>query len=349
MDSVLTYQLGNQWQRNRYAFMSKFNLNAGIREFGHAKKSETNYFHLLTENNELQNFLNEERIRKAVKKRFEKKAGDLPRVLTNTVASQPCCFNLFIPLQENLKLSSLLFSELLEKEVIVDEIIIEFTPETEGEHGDESLGDQENNRGTDADVAVFYNYGNSKGVILIEFKYIESEFSQCGSYKGKSKKDLRKVCDNNGFYETLILPNLGSESGRYKCGYLKYNNWELTKESKVFNNSAVVKNQGCPFKFSGQQIWRNLLLTENVAKSRKLDEFHFWVLSPVENSFLWKENGKDVEQAMRNVLTTFGNSIFRRMELDRDFFQFIKPLINDEWMKCWSIKFEERYLTGTKI
>jgi hypothetical protein len=89
----------------------------------------------------------------------------------------------------------------------------------------------------------------------------------------------------------------------------------------VLNNSAVVNNQECPFNFSGQQLWRNLLLTENVGKSRKLDEFHFWVLSPVENSFLWKENGKDVEAEIRNVLIPSRNSIFRRLELDKDFFR----------------------------
>jgi hypothetical protein len=186
-------------------------------------------------------------------------------------------------------------------------------------------------------------------VILIEFKYIESEFSQCGSYKSESKKDLRKICDNNGFHKALIEPNLSNKQGRFNCGYLKYNNWQLTSESRVFDYSDIVNNQGCPFRFSGQQFWRNLLLAENVARARNIDEFSFWVLSPAENSFLWKENGKSVETELRNVLTPFGKSIFRRLELNKDFFQVLKPLIKDEWMTKWSEKFEERYLSGTEI
>lgn len=356
MESVKKYQQGNQWQRNRYEYMSEFNILFCIQEFGTAPIGKQQYYHLLTLNDQLHNFLGEPVILEAVEVRFgHHKAGDIDRVMTNTVASQPCCFNLFVPLTKQPEIAGAFFSKLFGKPVTVEHIEIEFTPNSLKDlkgfelTGDESLGDQAANRGTDADVTVFYTSEGRKGVILIEFKYIESEFSQCGSYKSESKKELRKICDKNGFYKTLIEPNLLKKSGKFDCGYLKYNNWQLTKDSKVFDNKAIENRGGCPFRFSGQQLWRNLLLAENVAMSRNLDEFSFWVLSPAENTFLWKENGKRVEEELRNVLTPFGNSIFRRLELDRDFFQVLKPLINEEWMKKWAGKFEERYLTGTTI
>jgi hypothetical protein len=354
MDSVLTYQQGNQWQRDRYSFMSEYNRQMGIKEFAPAPGKEQPYYHILKPKDSLHNFLGESEILQTVEARFgQHKAGDELRVMTNTVASQPCCFNLFAPIKNRMDLAGRLFSELLGKSVAVQHIEIEFTPNSHSYLAgfelseDESLGDQGAKRGTDADVAVFYTYGKQKGVVLIEFKYIESEFSQCGSFKNDIDKKFRNICDNQGYYKTLIEPNLEKKSGRFNCGYLKYFNWKL--KSKVFDNKAIENSNGCPFRFSIQQLWRNLLLAENVARARKLDEFFFWVLSPAENTFLWSENGKNVETELRNILTPFGNSIFRRLELDRDFFQVLKPLIYDDWMKRWANKFWERYLTVTSI
>jgi hypothetical protein len=125
----------------------------------------------------------------AVAARFDShKAGDRARAETNTVASQPCCFNLFVPLAQDLLLASAVFSALVGAPVVLDHIEIEFTPNRLVEllgyelgDRDESLGDQNGSGGTDADVAVFYRAGAERGVLLIEFKYIEAEFSTCGS------------------------------------------------------------------------------------------------------------------------------------------------------------------------
>jgi len=351
MNSVSMYQSGNAWQNNRYAFMSEFNKRKGIKSFGISKKSGNHYFHLITEKDRLHNFLNEPEILLEVERRVsDHKAGDKNRVFSNTVASQPCCFNLFAPLQKNLSLSSSLFSGLLGKPAIVNEIVIEFTPQTNGIYGDESIGDQSANGGTDADVAIFYTAGATKGIILIEFKYIESEFSVCGSFRDDAKaKKLRHRCLNGGFYEDLISSNLSENKGRFECGYLKYKNWQLTRDSQVFDINAIAGSAGCPFRFSGQQLWRNLLLAEQVAKQRNLDEFSFWVLAPAENTFLWNEKSSNVESEIRKVLTPEGNSVFKSLQLNKDFFQVLKPLANDEWTKNWLQKFEEKYLTDTAI
>jgi hypothetical protein len=209
------YKKGNDWQRNRYSFMSDYNRQMGIREFDPAPGKKQPYFHILKPSDSLHNFLGESEILKTVEERFgHHKAGDELRVMTNTVASQPCCFNLFAPLKNRTELAGRLFSELIGKSVMVQHIEIEFTPNSHKDlagfelTGDESIGDQGSNRGTDADVAVFYTSGKQKGVVLIEFKYIESEFSRCGSYKNDKKKTFRNICDSPGYYKTLIEPNL---------------------------------------------------------------------------------------------------------------------------------------------
>jgi len=69
------------------------------------------------------------------------------------------------------------------------------------------------------------------------------------------------------------------------------------------------------------------------------------VLSPSENTFLWEKGGVNVEEEFRGVLTGKGNDAFRKIDLNY-FFEKIKALITDEWMKGWSEKFEERYMTN---
>lgn len=333
------YSVGNPWQKNRYAFMSQFNNGKGITEFGTSKGGTQQYYHLITPKDARHNFLNEPTILQAVKDRFNRKAGDLQRALTNTVASQPCCFNLFVPLNLNKDLATQLFSRLLGKEVQVHHIEIEFTPQI-----DESLGDQSQFGGTDADVAVFYTFGNNKkGVILIEFKYIESEFSRCGSYRDKHA--IRSTCDKPSFYKTLIESNINQHIDKPDCGYLKYRNWQLLEKSKVFNMQAIQSADHCPFRFSGQQLWRNLLLAENVARVRGLDEFQFWVLSPSQNTWLWKDRDtNDVEAAIRKILTPKGNAIFARKDIKTDFVDNLKVMATKTWEKQLLRKFEEKYL-----
>jgi len=329
----------NKWQNNRYNYMSKFNQEAGIGDFG--KSANGNYYyHLISEDNELYNFLKEERIFNEARSRFdEAKAGDWTRLVTNTAASQPCCFNLFAPLKfpEYGFIANKLFSELLEKKVNVKCIKIEFTPRKE-----ESLCDQSKFGGTDADVAAFYECENFGGVILIEFKYIEAEFSRCTSYKmknGKSrnniaKKNIRPLCENY-FYDKLIskgINNLEPPSNP-DCGYLKYKNWQLIRDSKVFDFEKIKKLKICPFRYSLNQLWRNMILAENVAKVRELEEFHFWVIYPKENTFLWenrrKNHKENVEDSFNEILTEKGKKAFRKLELDKDVVSAIEKYVND--------------------
>ncbi len=337
----------NWWRDNRYHFMSKMNLESGITEFGSANSKGSPYYHILSpadQKNKLHNFIGEQEIYNHVIERFKTKAGDLKRVLTNTVASQPCCFNLFTPLRNRLPLASKLFSHLLQKEITVSELIIEFTP---GQYNgsDETIGDQSAQGGTDSDVAVFYTTADSKkGVLLIEFKYIEYEFSVCSSYKNKNISD---ICDTPDFYKKLIAPNINSSAKQFDCGYLKYQNWRLLEDSAAFNADKIKTANRCPFRFSLNQLWRNMLLAEKVAKARHLDEFGFWVINPKENSFALQNSGENVKDEFLNILSDKGKSLFKVLELDNDVVKPLEQLSTEEWTDEWLRKFRQRYLTNT--
>jgi hypothetical protein len=141
----------------------------------------------------------------------------------------------------------------------------------------------------------------------------------------------------------MIAPHLDTKPNRPDCGYLRFENWSLTAKSRAFDAKAVTVASGCPFRGSAQQLWRNLLLAEKVAKARRLDEFHFWVLAPAENTFLWEERGRNVEADLRTVLSDYGQTVFRRIDLRRDVVDVLKPLVRRE-QADWLNRFVERYL-----
>jgi len=349
---VELYQSGNPWQRKAYSYLSEYLKNKGIREFGLSVNDHI-YRHLLLEKDGPVNFVNK-RLYDLTEERFKlHKAGDRNRILTNTASSQAYCFNLFLYLNENKELANGVFSELMSKSVAVEHIELEFTPNymqtdpfsdsfTLGQQ-DESIGDQSTYGGTDADVAVFYRYeGDKKGVLLIEFKFIEAEFSVCGSYK--KKKEARVLCDSTDFYRELVEQQLTDSRQQPLCGYTRYLNWQLTTKSNVLNIEKVKQSSACPFRFGLNQLWRNMLLAEKVAEVRGCDEFGFWVMSPQPNDdYLWKEKGADVEDLFRVVLTVKGNQHFRKVNLE-EVFARLDGLITKTTDREWLEALKEKYM-----
>jgi len=339
---VSTYKSGNIWQRNRYAFFARFNQKNGVSDFTSTQEGKTPYLHIVdpAKNPKEYNLLNNPRILKVVEDRFKSKAGSKRRVLSNTVASQPCCFNIFAPLRfpENSQLCSKLFNSLLEEDVEITELRIEYTPSRA-----ESIGDQSQYGGTDADVGVFYTTSSElKGVILIEFKYIEAEFSKCTSYR--KKKDIRNECNSNTIDPERLTGDCGTKRKNPKCGYLRYDNWKLTCSSNAFSHSIIAEANSCPFRSSQNQLWRNMLLAEQIKNSRNLDYFHFWVVAPSNNKELWRDKDGEVEKNFRGILTPMGNQRFRKLDLEIDIVSNLEKLASTTEQQDWLSSFRVKYL-----
>lgn len=354
------YQEGNPWQKKVYKKMASFlEANPEIKSFGQSANGNK-YKHLLNVEQSKFNFITED-IHIATKERFSKhKAGDLQRILTNTAASQPYCFNLIIYLQQHPALADKLFSNLFEKQVRVHHLEPEFTPNLCDNiigferTSDESIGDQnlKLGSGTDSDIAVFYTYNNDKkGVLLIEFKFIEHEFSVCSSYAGSKKKEgetpeekqqrlernkeRRQICNSNNFYSKMV------ETKNSLCGYNKYFNWDLTAKSKVIDGEKIKSMSACPFNFGLNQLWRNMILAEQVAFSRNCDEFGFWVFSPIQNdNYLWKN--EETEKQFREILTQQGNQHFKKVHLE-NILDNLANIVCDEQENNWLTNLEIKY------
>lgn len=357
------YDKGNPWEKKVYRHMAEFLQSKGVKNFGATRKGNQ-YKHWLTNEEAHFNFISPE-IHTATLERFNNhKAGDLNRILINTAASQPFCFNLIIFLQQHPQLADKLFSNLLDKQVKVIHLEPEFTPnECNSVIGfertsDESIGDQNLKLGfgTDADIAVFYTYeGKKKGVLLIEFKFIEPEFSVCSSYAGSKKKEnetpeekqqrikrnkeRQAICNSNSFYNNMV------EANNSLCGYNKYFNWDLTSKSKVVEGEKIKSLSACPFRFGLNQLWRNMILAEQVALSRNCDEFGFWVFSPSENdNYLWK-NGA-TEKQFREILTQQGNNHFKKVYLE-NIFDSLQKIVSEEHENIWLTNMETKYRIST--
>jgi hypothetical protein len=336
------YTEGNLWQKKVYKHMADFLQSIyEVKVFGQSANGNR-YKHLLTVEQAQFNFITED-IYSATIERFKKhKAGDLNRILTNTAASQPYCFNLFLYLNHKKLIMDHLFSDLLNKSIKVQHVEPEFTPNLCDNvvgfprASDESLGDQDLQKGigTDADVAIFYTYDiNKKGVLLIEFKFIESEFSVCSSFANKEK--IHNTCNSVLYYSDYV------ESKNHLCGYNKYFNWDLTKRSKVFDNQKLREATACPFRFGLNQLWRNMLLAEKVAGARNCDEFGFWVFSPQENNkYLWKKG--ETESQIRTIMTEMGNRSFRNVTLET-ILDKLEFLVVTESDRNWLMKMNEKY------
>ena len=353
LDASRIYRKGSPFQRWAYGHAARYMHARGVRRHG-LSGNGTPYAHLLVPEDSGFNFLSP-LIADALAARFEShKAGDRARAATNTVASQPSCFNLFVPLSRDLALASAVFGTLMGAPMVVDHIEIEFTPNQlrrlpgyELGERDESLGDQSGSSGTDADVALFYRTGSERGVLLVEFKYIEAEFSTCGSYNSgnaERRRLLRPLCDSAEFLPMVGEPR-GDERGRLLCGYARYRNWALTRRSEALDWEEISKLPACPFASSGQQLWRNMLLAENVARQRSLQQFGFWVISPRRNETLWADGTGDVYANFARLIRPRERGRFRRLETEAVLGVIAAHLTpDDERRRWWVEEFRARYL-----
>lgn len=197
------------------------------------------------------------------------KGVGMDRTTGNMLASQAMCFNLFVPLNLNKPLASKLFSRLLEERVTVSqEIQLEYTPPNS------IFGDQTGASGVDCDVLLRYgNARNEPAVMVIETKYVESEFSRCG-YRKESQKNRCPA-------DTMLDDDF--TSCRYKA-LRHYRYWEVAEESGLFTMDAI-KNQPCPFG-NLWQLWVNMTLAYGIAKEEDVQDFRYAVICPKGNTKL---------------------------------------------------------------
>jgi hypothetical protein len=115
------------------------------------------------------------------------------------------------------------------------------------------LADKSKAAGTDADIGIaYYNRFEKLCLWLIEHKLTEHEFTTCGGFKSKGRKERHDcMCS---FDEILKNKNIC-----YYHDVCKYNYWKITEINRDFFVNHANYSQ-CPFQGGLNQLWRNQLL-----------------------------------------------------------------------------------------
>ena len=220
------------------------------------------------------------------------------RTFGNLLSSQALCFNLMGPLAANpegLRLAGDLLQPFVPGLVHVRSMEIEFTPP-----GD-VFGDQSGFAGVDCDVLIrFDDASGDPGLLVIETKFVEPEFSICGH----RAKDRAEPCPED--------VTLGADySG---CRFVQRNRfkyWQRAAEAGSLNFRPEA-TLGCPFGGPLWQIWVNHTLAHALAARSGSKRAVFAVCAPADNEPLLR--GGAVLDAFRRHTADPASVIFIPLE-----------------------------------
>jgi len=266
----------------------------------------------------------QDHILRAVKERQAIGKGvDFGRTSRNLLSSQAMCFNLFVPLNRDKQLAARLFNSFIGDIHSIDtDIAYEHTPSKS------IFNDQSGKGGVDCDALVRYTgtQNGEKGLIVIETKYVETEFSQCG-FRESDQKDQ---CP------TKTVANNGYSNCRYH--YKKnYHYWKVAGESGLYK-MELLHSQPCPFGGSLWQLWTNLSLAYALAKEGHYSKFNYVVICPRWNDKLSRDGQvfNDFKALLRRP------EVFRVLYLD-DIGNALKALSDAQEPAPWINEFVARY------
>jgi len=244
------------------------------------------------------NFLLQSAFTAALKRQAGGK-GVAARTFENMLSSQAMCFNIFQPLGANPDLAVRVLSRFFPSLATVTKITIEHTPDKN------IFGDQSGKGGVDCDVLIEGADADGKPlVIVVETKFVETEFSICGYRKPGRAKDGKAVCP-----EDVPVSN-----DHHNCLYTSrkqpFEYWSRTIEHKTLNERSL-PGSGCPFGGPLWQLWVNHALAHEEAARRDAAGVFFAVCASSANHKLLQH---DVLEQFRDLLAAPESLVF--MDLD---------------------------------
>jgi len=248
MDNGKPYTKGDTYRAKAEAAQRQFraeSMNAGWREWGHLldeKAIESGA-----------NFLTDSAMEAAKKRESKGKGVDHKRTWGNMLSSQAMCFNIFGTLSAS-EVGKTALAKSLDSLGYpvrsVESVDIEFTPKPD------VFGDQSSTGGVDCDVLVsFTALDDRAGVLVMETKFVEPEFSKCG-FRSKPEYRLNKKTGQqektNRCPEGTVAGCDGSGCRYQTKGYLY---WKCSMEHQTL--ASGVCDGECPFGDYKWQLWTN--------------------------------------------------------------------------------------------
>jgi hypothetical protein len=195
------------------------------------------------------------------------------RTFVNMLSSQAMCFNVFAPLAADHELAAEVMGGFIPDVTRVHSIEFEYTPPNE------TFRDQTGQGGVDCDLLLdIEGAGGVRGLVAIETKFVEREFSSCGFRKsGRAAKGLA-VCAE-------AVPARDDHSACLYTARKGYLYWDRTRELTTLSPSALAPT-GCPFGGTEWQLWVNHTLVHAEASRRRAERAMFVVCAPQQNEAL---------------------------------------------------------------
>ena len=251
----------------------------------------------------------------------EGKGVGFKRTTTNLLSSQAMCFNFFVPLNGDRPLAARLLNFLIGDVDSVEDIKCEYTP------SNSIFNDHSGEGGVNCDVLVKYSDGTGHlGLMVVETKYVETEFSTCG-FRVAEQKDKCPVA-------TVVAADHSNCRYVYKK---KYRYWDVAAESGLYQMDKS-QSEPCPFGGPMWQLWTKMSLAYAISKQLGCSEFRYAVMCREDNLKLTQQGA--IFDSFRSLLTrpelfkVIYLSNVKAGLLDRSVLQVNQP---------WATEFIERY------
>lgn len=141
----------------------------------------------------------------------------------------------------------------------------------------------------DCDVLIQYAAANRDGLLAIETKFVEEEFSTCG---------FRRKGTNTPSCAAASRPGVHF-SGCLYASRKNYRYWDQSRRIQTLRTNVLGGQDSCPFGGGLWQLWVNHTLVHAEANERGLKEAFFAVCAPRYNQALLK-GGETIAALLNN-------------------------------------------------
>ena len=173
----------------------------------------------------------------------------------NLLSSQVLCVNVFFPLRDEQRLLTGFFRDRIPQITRLGTMHFEYI----GKKDYLKEGGGRGRMRTSADVALeWFDANNSLGLLLLEFKFTESEFGRCGGATSPGNRDKSRCRQPT---EVVQAP----EKMCYLVDPKKRPYWEIALgQDSPLHIDQLTKEPYCPFRFDFYQLMRNQLLAHQI-------------------------------------------------------------------------------------
>gem|GEM_PF-670072 len=181
----------------------------------------------------------------------------------NLKSSQVACFNILFPLSLDLNLAARVLKPVLPGVREVQAIDFEYTgPDGATEWLGEPVQGKRGQNRTSIDAAIEWTDGIVERLSLVEFKYTEQSFGQCGAFRSSGNSD-KDACTE----ENLTLDQRASRCYLTREPHQR-TYWDHLKDAGIDTN-LLSRVKGCPFRGPFYQLLRQFLLAAYIRQTSK--------------------------------------------------------------------------------